>query len=141
MFDILQRCAAQDPSLDEMLAASMDYTEQCEIGAQIDSDDDEPVADIADRMEGVNLDNPDKVWERLTKDERKNFEDMVNSGEIVQLIPNWTPWWCLKTITGPIEDLDHEEDYAYREYCPKHVKISEFKDISVCILPRPARTC
>lgn len=39
----------------------------------LDSDDDDDVADIADRLAGVNLDDADEVWKKLTKDEQLEF--------------------------------------------------------------------
>lgn len=39
----------------------------------VDSDDDEACADIAERLAGIDLDKADKVWEKLTDDERQEF--------------------------------------------------------------------
>lgn len=56
----------------------------------LDSDDD---VDLADRLEGIDLDDADEVWKRLTPDERKEFENMCSSGTISELVPKYVPWW------------------------------------------------
>lgn len=42
-------------------------------GGNLDSDDDDNCKDIAERLSGVNLDDTDEVWEKLTEDERQEF--------------------------------------------------------------------
>ncbi|XP_044739856.1 zinc finger HIT domain-containing protein 2 [Chrysoperla carnea] len=96
---------------------------------EMDSDD-EDCMDLSERLENVDLNNPDAVWEKLNNDERQQFEALVNSGQIAQFIPNWTPWWCLKTITAPIQDLDQPEDFSYVEHCPKIKEVPDFNVIS-----------
>lgn len=39
----------------------------------IDSDDDVVCGDISERLAGVNLDDAEQVWERLTEDEKQDF--------------------------------------------------------------------
>lgn len=39
---------------------------------ELDSDDDEFI-DISERLAGVNLDDAEQVWEKLTEDERQEF--------------------------------------------------------------------
>lgn len=39
----------------------------------LDSDDDDDFQDITDRLAGVNLDNAEEVWEKLTEDEKQDF--------------------------------------------------------------------
>lgn len=41
--------------------------------SDIDSDDDLDYLDISERLAGVNLDDAEKVWERLTEDEKQDF--------------------------------------------------------------------
>lgn len=40
---------------------------------EIDSDDDSDYCDISERLAGVNLDDAEQVWERLTEDEKQDF--------------------------------------------------------------------
>jgi hypothetical protein len=55
----------------------------------LDSDDDD---DLAERLEGVDLDDADQVWSQLTADERAEFERMCSSGKIEDLVPEFVPW-------------------------------------------------
>lgn len=41
--------------------------------SDIDSDDDTDCCDISERLAGVNLDDAEQVWERLTEDEKQDF--------------------------------------------------------------------
>lgn len=41
--------------------------------SELDSDDEDDVADITNRLAGVDLDNADQVWEKLTEDEQQEF--------------------------------------------------------------------
>ena len=59
-------------------------------GDDLDSDDDD---DLAERLEGVDLDDADQVWKRLTPEERLEFEKMCASGNIQNLVPEFVPWW------------------------------------------------
>ena len=64
-----------------------------ELGIQdelLDSDDEE---DIDSRLQGIDLDNPDKVWEKLEESEKIEFQKLVETGEIQKFIPEFVPWW------------------------------------------------
>lgn len=39
----------------------------------LDSDDNDDIDDITSRLEGVDLDDAEKVWEKLTEDEKQDF--------------------------------------------------------------------
>lgn len=41
--------------------------------SDLDSDDDPNYLDIAERLEGIDLDDTDQVWQRLTEDEKQDF--------------------------------------------------------------------
>ncbi len=59
--------------------------------AELDSDDEEG---LAGRLEGIDLDRqPEEVWKRMTAEERVGFERAVATGDIRQMLPNFTPWW------------------------------------------------
>ena len=36
------------------------------------------------------------VWQRLTKEERRQFETMLRDGSLASLIELWEPWWTIK---------------------------------------------
>ena len=73
----------------------------------LDSDDEE---DIAARLNGVDLDDPDKVWDNLIESEKVEFEKLVESGEIAKYVPQFLPWWSYKTERPIlIEELDERD--------------------------------
>jgi hypothetical protein len=57
----------------------------------IDSDDDE--LDLADRVAGLDLDDADAIWNNLTETERKEFERLVETGDIEKMVPKFEAWW------------------------------------------------
>lgn len=76
----------------------------------IDSDD-EDGTDLADRLKGVNLDNGDAVWDRLTDAERQQFKNLVNTGDIFNLLPKKEPWYTTGTDVPGVKSklLDYDE--------------------------------
>ncbi|KAJ6654234.1 hypothetical protein lerEdw1_007331 [Lerista edwardsae] len=36
----------------------------------------------------------DELWERLSPEQRKTFQQLLSSGEISALLPPWKPWWA-----------------------------------------------
>lgn len=70
--------------------------EEDEEGDDMDSDDDEDAEELEKRLEGVDLEDTRSVWQTLTKEEKRQFQEMVNSGELVGLMPEYEPWWKQK---------------------------------------------
>jgi len=62
--------------------------------SESDSDDEE-FTDINERLNGIDLDDSEKVWSSLTDTEKAEFEHLVKSGDITKILPQYTPWWCL----------------------------------------------
>ena len=76
---------------------------------------------MAERLEGVDLDDADEVWKKLTPEERSEFERMCATGNIESLVPAYVPWWdvpdatkveLVKDITevDPKKDPENAED-------------------------------
>lgn len=40
---------------------------------ELDSDDEEDILDIGDRLAGIDLDDAEQVWGKLTEDEKQEF--------------------------------------------------------------------
>ncbi|XP_054277793.1 zinc finger HIT domain-containing protein 2 [Macrosteles quadrilineatus] len=91
MMEILQRVQNIDEQFDEEVP---------------DSDDDDSVEDLAGRLAGVDLDDPDSVWEKLTLAEKQQFEELLRSGDVSQIVPHWQPWWLFKEEKKLVTDLD-----------------------------------
>jgi hypothetical protein len=47
-------------------------------------------------MRNVDLDDADSVWEKLTLSERQEFETLLHSGDVSQLVAPWEPWWLYR---------------------------------------------
>lgn len=57
--------------------------------------DDEEFTNLNDRLNGIDLDNSEQVWDLLTDTEKAEFEHLVKSGDITKILPQFVPWWCL----------------------------------------------
>uniref|UniRef100_A0A6J0SH28 Zinc finger HIT domain-containing protein 2 n=1 Tax=Pogona vitticeps TaxID=103695 RepID=A0A6J0SH28_9SAUR len=42
---------------------------------------------------GPDAELEERLWERLSPEERKAFQRLLDSGEIAALLPPWEPWW------------------------------------------------
>ncbi|KAJ1523997.1 hypothetical protein ONE63_010541 [Megalurothrips usitatus] len=63
---------------------------------ELDSDDEdeeeEQDDELSSRLAGVSLDDADAVWQRLTTSERAEFEKLLQTGGITDLLPEFSPW-------------------------------------------------
>merc|ERR1719242_451253 len=92
---------------------------------ELDSDDDE---DLSSRLEGIDLEDTDKVWSLLTSEERRDFQKKIESGDIYSLIPpslsseeeNEKYWWEINFPCKKVVDLDDEkeENFKLHQNCP-----------------------
>ena len=56
-----------------------------------------PGENLEERLEGLNLDrDTEKIWEKLTTDEQREFQQAVDDGFIGSLINTWIPWWITR---------------------------------------------
>ena len=53
----------------------------------VDSDDDDDPLDLADRLAGVNLDDAGETWAVLTAEERRQFSELLQSGDVTSVLP------------------------------------------------------
>jgi len=84
-----------------------------------DSDDDEEPIELAERLQGIDLDNAAEVWDKLSKEERKQFDELVKSGDLASVLPEYEPWWKVKVKVPKIKDLADPDDESYKENCPE----------------------
>ncbi|XP_065226813.1 zinc finger HIT domain-containing protein 2 [Planococcus citri] len=107
-----------------------------------DSDDEDSLPDLYERLENVNLNDADEIWGRLSEQEKLEFQAILKSGDVSQLIPEYEPWWC-KRYDKNIEDLDDfmkkKNKEQYVKICPTIKEISPFSSLckvtpSPCIL-------
>lgn len=78
----------------------------------LDSDDEE---DLSVRLSGIDLDDTDQIWQAMTKEERKDFEAMVESGKIESFIPKFKPFWENKERL--VQEINEAE--KLEQYCPE----------------------
>jgi len=105
MMDILQRMNNEDENEND-----------CDSD---DSDDEEDPVDLVERLQGIDLDNADEVWDKLSKDEKKQFDELIKSGDLASILPEFIPWWKVKVEVPKIRDLSDPEDKSYMEGCPE----------------------
>ncbi|XP_077296862.1 zinc finger HIT domain-containing protein 2 isoform X2 [Arctopsyche grandis] len=98
-----------------------------------DSDDDESIPDLANRLEGIDLDDSEAIWHLLTDDEKKEFETLVKN-DITKILPVWEPWWLFykeKKLVSEIDENKLNDEFDYRKACPSIIEnIKDFNDIS-----------
>lgn len=62
-----------------------------------ENDEEEEGDDLSSRLAGVSLDDADAVWQRLSSSERAEFEKLLQTGGITELLPEFSPWWEKKS--------------------------------------------
>ncbi|XP_055643703.1 zinc finger HIT domain-containing protein 2 [Toxorhynchites rutilus septentrionalis] len=112
---------------------------------EIDSDDGEVEPELIDRMEGVNLNDADAIWNRLTEEERNEFRSMLESGDVSQIMPMLEPWWLVDYKVELVQSISThtlskgEQELIQR--CPPIKKgIKRFSTIS-SKTPSPSTKC
>ncbi|CAG9861437.1 unnamed protein product [Phyllotreta striolata] len=93
---------------------------------EIDSDDDADLLDIGDRLAGVNLDDAEQVWGKLTEDEKQEFVAFLKSEDVANLIPSWKPWWLY--YNKMVEEVESADEF--KKDCPEICKIKEFSELT-----------
>lgn len=131
MIGILKRM--EQPLDDEELEGGEDEEGEGEEG--LDSDDenlDSDGPDLAERLADIDLNNPDEVWSKLTDDEKRNFESLLQSGDVSQIIPVFNPWWEVKVKKTKIHFVDEapDQELSKIEYPEIHNDIPEFDRLS-----------
>lgn len=82
----------------DMIRILQNFTETSEFidplaDEEILDSDDEPEEDLAERLKGVDLNDGDALWEKLTNDEQQQFQNLIDSGEIIDFLPKMEPWY------------------------------------------------
>lgn len=103
----------------------------------VDSDDSSE-SDLGDRLDGIDLNNADAVWEKLTKDEKEEFKSIVYNGEIEKIVEPVNSWWKQKLEHKPVVDIEENEKElkGIIEKCPKI--LDDIKDFNKISTKKPA---
>ena len=87
----------------------------------LDSDDEE---DIGSRFDGIDLDDPNKIWETLLDSEKLEFQKMLETGEIEKYVPKYIPWWeqSFDESNVMIENIENDSKMLKTEVYLKNLK-------------------
>ncbi|CAD6992582.1 unnamed protein product [Ceratitis capitata] len=132
MYDILKRIRETDAGLEPDFADPVDSDDDAEDDNEareesvLDEDDDETqdVDDIAARLQNVDINDANEVWERLTSEERAEFKKMVECGDIMKLLPGYKPWWIASKKPKIVEIKsvkDNLHDYTLGPVIEKNI--------------------
>ncbi len=79
-----------------------------ESNQNLDSDDSENghQEDLLHRLKYLDLNDSASVWNHLNQREKADFQDLINSGQIMDFVPKWDPWWMQSTKQKLVEELD-----------------------------------
>ncbi|XP_075233384.1 zinc finger HIT domain-containing protein 2 [Lycorma delicatula] len=88
----------------------------------LDSDDDvvdDNDNDLVDRLKDIDLNDTDKVWNKLTDREKKEFEELLKSGDVSDILPKFEPWWNYRDDRKIIdlEEISYFEN-VHKKKCP-----------------------
>ncbi|CAB3382450.1 Hypothetical predicted protein [Cloeon dipterum] len=83
--------------------------------------------DLAARLAGIDLNNPELVWQKLSEEEKAEFQSIIASGDAGQIVPAWEPWWMHRQPL--VQEVTDSDDY--KKKCPQiSTKIPLLKDIA-----------
>merc|ERR1712238_407988 len=93
---------------------------ETEDNLDLDSDDDE---DLSDRIVNIDLEDSDQLWAVLTLQERKDFKDKLNSGELSKLVPpnernEQGVWWEICFPKRKIKEVAEVPDHQLHACLP-----------------------
>lgn len=85
----------------EALEEEEEGNEEDNHDSDLDSDDEGATAviectDLAQRLQNVDLNDANAVWDKLTVQEQKDFEQLIQSGDITAIVPQYKPWWIVE---------------------------------------------
>ena len=86
---------------------------------------------MEERITNINLDNADELWSVLTIAERQEFEAIIQSNDVYEMLPQWKPWWeqiVEKKLVREVDDIPE-----YQKLCPALVTSPEIKGEMVII--------
>ncbi|CAG4932229.1 unnamed protein product [Colias eurytheme] len=127
MIEILKRMQDQET----------DGTDNVDENESIDSDDEIQV-DLHERLQNMNLEDADSVWNALTEDEKNEFEALLSQGNVGAIVPHWEPWWMYRRDKKLIEDLKQPNDEEeILKNCPRLKSVPLFNTLT-SIKPSPS---
>ncbi|XP_030371603.1 zinc finger HIT domain-containing protein 2 [Scaptodrosophila lebanonensis] len=109
---------------DDEAASEEDNDQQNEM---VGDEEDGQECDIAARLQGIDINDAEEVWSRLTTVEQQEFQKLIASGDIMKLMPDYKPWWSKSKNSKIVVILAQNEDKSdVPELCKN---IPKFADI------------
>lgn len=135
MYQILKRMESN-----QSIGSTISDFDISDIEEELDSDDDEDPAidgDLTNRLEGIDLNDANAIWSKLTENERQEFGQIVTTEDVSAILPEFNPWWEQKIKKQLITEVESESD-ANNIIHPKIFEgISDFSKIST----KPPAAC
>ncbi|KAJ2786612.1 Zinc finger HIT domain-containing protein 2 [Coemansia interrupta] len=108
MYELVQRFREQ---VDDDSAKINEIEDEDHDSNDDDEDDDE--ISLEHRFKGIDLndgtDQTSDIWSRLTEREKEEFLEMINKGDISEIILPWSPWWLSKSTKPAITEVGLDE--------------------------------
>lgn len=138
MHEILKRVESGDQAIDSDFELSDDE--------ELDSDDDEdrPIDDddLSKRLEGIDLNDADAIWSKLTDSERQEFNKIIQSEDVTSILPKYNAWWELKIKRKLVTEMNGDETgNSEAEPVIEHPKIIESIVDFARISTKPPAAC
>ncbi|XP_060583391.1 LOW QUALITY PROTEIN: zinc finger HIT domain-containing protein 2-like [Ruditapes philippinarum] len=103
------------------------------------NDLDEPEDDLHERLHDLDLDRDTReVWNRLTDQEKKEFDIMVGDGRLGNLVEIWTPWWIATAslVTESLKEVHQVQSQGHSVLC--QIFCQEIPNISNILKSKPS---
>lgn len=104
MYEILKRVESDQP-----------FDSDCELSdEELDSDDEEDLPDeddndLSKRLDGIDLNDADAIWSKLTETERQEFNKIIQSEDVTSILPKYNAWWEMKIKQKLVTEMNGDE--------------------------------
>lgn len=127
MYDILKRIESN-----ELNDSGSDLSELSD--EELDSDDaDDSVeqTDLSIRLKGIDLNDADAVWSKLSESERQEFQKIIQSEDVTSILPKFSAWWEIQIKRTLVTEMNGDEKAEPTVEHPKIIDgILDFEQIS-----------
>ncbi|XP_061165204.1 uncharacterized protein LOC133174160 isoform X2 [Saccostrea echinata] len=99
----------------------LDRLEKEEVDNELEK---EECDELSQRLTGLDLDtDTDLIWNRLTEQEKAQFNKMVKDGHLADLVEIWTPWWNVKEKISEVDSVKENQAPAVIQKIPDISKL------------------
>lgn len=90
--DWVHTCLRTEQASPETRQKMVDTLKAAKAEASGGEDETDEMAELVQRLEQSDI-NVKTAWSYLTEDEKQEFENLIESGDVGKLVPVWKPWW------------------------------------------------